>query len=86
MRERLETFAAQPRQYVSQRAVWHITAAALLVDPQDFEAIADCMCRLCLDEGLREEMIARGAQRVAQFSWEKAAQQTMQVYRKVCSR
>jgi glycosyltransferase involved in cell wall biosynthesis len=54
--------------------------AALLVDPEDVEAIARALEQLMSDDGLRERLIARGLGRAAQFSWEKAAEQTWKVY------
>ena len=54
--------------------------AALLVDPEDVEAIAVGLERLMGDEWLREQLIARGLDRVAGFSWQKAAEQTWNVY------
>jgi glycosyltransferase involved in cell wall biosynthesis len=54
--------------------------AALLVDPEDVEAMAAGLEQLMSDDGLREGLIARGSARAAQFSWEKAAEQTWEVY------
>ncbi|MFZ1755856.1 MAG: glycosyltransferase family 1 protein [Caldilineaceae bacterium] len=53
--------------------------AALLVDPNDTEAIADAMLRLSRDESLRQELIAKGYKNVKRFSWEKAARETLAV-------
>lgn len=57
--------------------------AALLVDPEDVEAIARALEQLMSDDGLRERLIARGLDRAAGFSWEKAAEQTWKVYHKL---
>jgi glycosyltransferase involved in cell wall biosynthesis len=54
--------------------------AALLVDPEDVEEIGVGLERLMRDDGLREELIARGLDRATRFSWEKAAEQTWNVY------
>jgi glycosyltransferase involved in cell wall biosynthesis len=54
--------------------------AALLVDPEDVEAMAAALEQLMTDDGLRERLIVRGSDRAAQFSWEKAAEQTWKVY------
>jgi glycosyltransferase involved in cell wall biosynthesis len=54
--------------------------AALLVDPEDVEALAAALERLMVDEGLREQLVARGLIRAAEFSWEKTAEQTWSVY------
>lgn len=55
--------------------------AALLVDPPfAAEELARAMTRVLTDEAYSRELTARGARRVAQFSWERAAEQTMAVY------
>jgi len=53
--------------------------AALLVDPQDVDAIAEAMRRLLTDDGLRQELIRRGFDNVKRFSWEKCARETLAV-------
>ena len=57
--------------------------AALLVDPRDIREMAEAIKRLCLDEGLREELIERGSKRLKGFSWQKSAKQTLEVYRRL---
>jgi glycosyltransferase involved in cell wall biosynthesis len=56
--------------------------AALQVDPDDIDSIADAIDNVCQQESLRDELRTRGAQRVRQFSWKKCAQETMRVYDK----
>jgi glycosyltransferase involved in cell wall biosynthesis len=53
--------------------------AALLVDPNDIEAMAAAMLRLSQDESLRQELIAAGFENVRRFSWDKAAAETLAV-------
>ncbi len=53
--------------------------AALLVDPNDTEAMAAAMLRLSQDETLRQELIAAGHENVKRFSWDKAAAETLAV-------
>lgn len=53
--------------------------AALLVDPMQTQQIADGMRRLATDFSLREQLIARGTKRLQQFTWEKSAEQLLQV-------
>jgi len=54
--------------------------ASLLVDPGDSRAIADAM-RECFANGvLRADLKARGLQRVNDFSWERAARETLASY------
>ncbi len=55
--------------------------AALLVDPFDVDALAGALERIAGDEALRADLATRGARRVRCFSWERAAQETLAVYR-----
>jgi len=55
--------------------------AALQVSPLDVEGLAGAMERLLCDDRLRGDLRERGLARAAQFSWEKAARQTVEVYR-----
>jgi glycosyltransferase involved in cell wall biosynthesis len=55
--------------------------AALLFDPRNPDAIADACYQLLVSEGLRQTLIARGRERVGRFSWEKAANETLQVFK-----
>jgi glycosyltransferase involved in cell wall biosynthesis len=54
--------------------------AAILVDPEDVHALGTAMAGLMEDQKLAEEMIRRGQERAAEFTWERAAKQTWQVY------
>lgn len=55
--------------------------AALLVDPRNEDEIADGLERLATEAGLREELAGRGCARVREFTWERAARATWEVYR-----
>ncbi len=57
--------------------------AAVLVDPYDVASIADGIRRAVTDEPLRQELIARGRARAREFSWARAAADTLAVYREV---
>jgi len=54
--------------------------AALLVDPQDTEALAAALAALATREDLRHDLIARGRQRAAAFHWDTAVAKTWSVY------
>ncbi len=56
--------------------------AALLFDPGDEQKIAEAILRLMSDESLRASLRGRGLQRAEQFSWERAAQLTLDSYRR----
>lgn len=57
--------------------------AALLVDPGDGEAIVEAVRSLLSREDLREVYRRRGLERAGQFSWERAARETVGVYCRV---
>ncbi|MBC8098858.1 MAG: glycosyltransferase family 4 protein [Armatimonadetes bacterium] len=54
--------------------------AALLINPYDVEALTHALNRLITDSDLRTTLIARGDERVKQFTWDSAAQQLRQIY------
>ena len=54
--------------------------AALLVDPEDSDALYGALARLCSDEHLTQSLIERGRRRAAEFSWKKAVEKTWNVY------
>jgi glycosyltransferase involved in cell wall biosynthesis len=47
--------------------------AAILVDPDDMEGLADAMYRVSLDDALAESLRQRGLRRSAGFSWTESA-------------
>ncbi len=57
--------------------------AAILVSPEDVEEMAVQMWRLLSDEELRKKLGAKGLSRAASFSWDKAARETLEIYRRV---
>jgi glycosyltransferase involved in cell wall biosynthesis len=50
--------------------------AALLVEPTDSRAVAACLRQLLADQGLREDLAARGRALAARHSWKEAARRT----------
>ena len=56
-------------------------AGAAYFDPQDPAAIAATLVRLLSNAAYRQMLAERGSQRAEQFSWEKAARQTLKIYR-----
>jgi len=56
--------------------------AGVLVDPLDTEAMAQAMHDLLEDQTWRESLRDKGLKRARQFSWEKAARETVRVYRR----
>ena len=55
--------------------------AALLVDPLDIESIAAAMRQLLDDEALHRRLVELGRARAAEYTWERTARQTLDVYR-----
>lgn len=60
--------------------------AGLLVDPNDVEGWTVALHRVLTDEALHAEMSAKSLKRAAKFSWERAARETLDVYRKVAGK
>jgi glycosyltransferase involved in cell wall biosynthesis len=60
--------------------------AALLVNPENDDELAEAMVRILRDTPLRESLRAKGFERAKQFTWERAARQTVEVYKEVCGR
>lgn len=59
--------------------------AALTVDPTDVDMLSDALGSLLRDEALRASLRRKGLYRAAEFSWERAAKETLAVYRSVLS-
>jgi glycosyltransferase involved in cell wall biosynthesis len=57
--------------------------AGLLVHPEDVEGLTVAMWRALTDEDLRRELREKGFKRARTFSWQRAARETLDVYRKV---
>ena len=54
--------------------------AALLVDPENVEELAEALRRVAADAKLAQDLASRGRERVLQFSWRAAAERTWAVY------
>jgi glycosyltransferase involved in cell wall biosynthesis len=57
--------------------------AALLADPLDTRELASALRRLFDDDGLRCSLAAKGRQRAADFTWQRAARLTLAAYERV---
>lgn len=55
--------------------------AGILVDPERADELTDALVALANQPALRESLIARGHDRVTQFSWDRTTEQTLNVYR-----
>ncbi len=57
--------------------------AALLVDPTDVYSIAEGLCRLAENPGLRDSLSHAGVARAKEFSWEESVEATWKVYKEL---
>lgn len=57
--------------------------AALLVNPESEEAIAEGLKQLSRDDVLRARLTAAGLQRASEFTWARTAEMTLKVYERV---
>ncbi len=57
--------------------------AAIMVTPDDIPGIAKAIERVLGSQGLRQELTEKGFRQVRKFSWEKTAQETVDIYRKI---
>lgn len=55
--------------------------AARYVDPNDHQGMADTLCEVAHDAGLRDTLSAIGRVRARDFSWQYAASRTLDLYR-----
>lgn len=58
-------------------------AAAVLIDPDKLESIADALLKVLTDKKLREQLSKDGVLEAKKFSWEKCAKETLEVYKSV---
>lgn len=56
--------------------------AGLQFDPYRVDDIANSVCQVLSSTTLREELVRRGLERARNFSWEKAARETVEVFKK----
>jgi glycosyltransferase involved in cell wall biosynthesis len=56
--------------------------AALLVDPTSVDEIADATARVLTDADLRARLVAAGARRPAEFTWERCAELTLDAWQR----
>ncbi|HTH57263.1 MAG TPA: glycosyltransferase family 1 protein [Cyclobacteriaceae bacterium] len=54
--------------------------AAVLINPSQAEELANAMLKIEIDKVFRNELIAKGDERVRDFSWNKSAKQYAQLY------
>ena len=60
--------------------------AAVLIDPYDVDKMAEEMSRLLVDKKLREELSRKGKERAGSYSWERTAEEYLELYGELSSR
>ena len=59
-----------------------VTGAALSYAPDDVAGMAAGIARVLDDSALRADLVAKGRARAAEFTWHRAAEETLAVYRR----
>lgn len=57
--------------------------AALQFNPNNIDSMADAFNKILSDDGLRKELAVKGKKREREFSWDRCAKDTIEVYKKV---
>ncbi|MEI6328607.1 MAG: glycosyltransferase family 1 protein [Pseudanabaena sp. ELA645] len=57
--------------------------AGILIDPKDKAQLCQAMLNVLNDETLRDNLKQKGLERAKQFSWEKCANETVEIYKKI---
>jgi glycosyltransferase involved in cell wall biosynthesis len=57
--------------------------AGILVPPGDQQALSQALQTVLADQGLQNRLATKGPERASQFTWERTARQTLQVYQHV---
>ncbi len=57
--------------------------AGIMMDPHDVDLMADKMYEILVNDGLRDDLIKKGLKRAMMFSWDKAANETFEIYKYV---
>ncbi len=59
--------------------------AAVLINPNNSDEIVKSVLKIVNDADLKNQLSVKGLMRSGFFSWEKAARETLEVFREVCS-
>lgn len=57
--------------------------AAIKVSPHDIEGLAEALKKVLTNKELRKGLIAKGKAQTVKFSWNRAAEKTLEVYKEV---
>ena len=62
-----------------------VVDAGILVDPPDVDELIRPLLRLALDRNARSDLKRKGLARAATFTWQTAAERTLETYRELFS-
>jgi glycosyltransferase involved in cell wall biosynthesis len=57
--------------------------ASLQANPENHEELASNLIDICKSPELRAQLVLKGQERVKEFTWDRCAEQTLEVYKKV---
>jgi glycosyltransferase involved in cell wall biosynthesis len=60
--------------------------AGLMIDPHDVDSLTESMYKILSDNGLKKELSKKSLERAKMFSWQKTADQTLEVYKEVLNK
>jgi len=60
--------------------------AGILVDPLSISEMSQAILKLLNDNSLRSSFREKGIQRAKQFTWERAARETLRIYQEIIGR
>ena len=59
--------------------------AGIMIDPYDTDALTSSIYEVLTNNELRADMVKKGLERAKMFSWEKTAEETLEIYKDVCN-
>jgi glycosyltransferase involved in cell wall biosynthesis len=60
--------------------------AALMVQAEDGETLAEAIKTLLADSGLRKDLVGKGLSRAAEFTWRASGEKLLSVYERLDAR
>lgn len=57
--------------------------AGIMIHPQNVDLMADKMYEVLINQGLQDDMAKKGLERAMMFNWDKSAEKTCKIYKKV---
>ena len=60
-----------------------VAEAGVLFDPHNYAELSKKLKQVITDEAVRNDMITKGLKRAQEFTWERCARETLEIYKKV---